>query len=327
MLISAEHTPTLTVANVTARSRSNVRLVYYSLANSPDGSCEQQWIQSIRSLRRYNRSIPVWLFLFNHGSGELLREAERQNVQVQFLGDYCEFLQRAHPRGSILALYPTLHKFLVLPNLPLQPLTQLLFLDCDTFFFDDVSLLFDASGTHDWYAREEPRSLRSPHAHNPKHIDELLLKYITDKEALRSVLPFNTGVCLMNHGIWQKLAGLRCAFLDFAWRFLCGQELSGHKYELVDPGLRPAVLDALTDQDRSRALPYPSENPWILDEIALWLSLGHVPHFSLGTFSFEQVAQGGEFEPMLASPQRSILAHYFSGGEEEFFASVPSIAA
>ena len=54
-----------------------MRLVYYSLANFPDDSREQQWFQSIRSLRAHNESIPVWLLLFNRASTELQREAER----------------------------------------------------------------------------------------------------------------------------------------------------------------------------------------------------------------------------------------------------------
>lgn len=304
-----------------------MRIVYYSLANPPDGSREQQWIQSVRSLRIHNQSIPVWLFLFNAASDELLHEAERQNVHVQFLGDYEEFLQRAHPRGSILAFYPTFHKFLVLPNLPLRSVTQLLYLDCDTFFFDDVNLLFEASTTRDLYAREEPRSLRSPHRHNPKHIDEALLKYIAEKEGLRYVLPFNSGVCVLNHGIWDSLVALRQTYLDLAWRLLCGRELSGHDYELADPRIRPAVIEVASNTDRSMALPYPSANDWIIEQIALWLALGHLPHFSLGTLSAEQVAQGGEFETMLDSQQRSVVAHYFSGGEQQFFSLVPALAA
>jgi len=303
-----------------------VRLVYYSLAIASDQSRDHQWIQSIRSLRIHNRTIPVWLFLFNGASDELLHEAERQNVQVQFLGDYADFLQRAHARGSILALYPTFHKFLALPNLPLQRLTQVLYLDCDTFFFDDVSLLFEASATHDLYAREEPRSLRSAHRHNPKHIDELLLRYIAEKEGLRYVPPFNSGVCVLNHGIWDSLIGLRDTYLGLAWRLLCGRELSGHTFELSDPRIRPAVMGAIADADRSNALPYPSANEWIVEQIALWLTLGHLPHFSLGTLSAEQVPQGGEFETMLDSNRRCVVAHYFSGCEEEFFASVGRLA-
>ncbi len=302
-----------------------MRLVYYSLANFPDDSRERQWVQSIRSLRLYNRTIPVWLLLFNGASDEMLREAEQQSVQVCTLGDYEEFLRRAHPRGSVLSLYPTFHKFLSLENLPLQDLTQLLYLDCDTFFFGDVNRLFDLHAESDWYAREEPGSLRSQFGSNPKHVDEMLLQSIARSEKLCPIPPFNSGVCLLNHGIWRGLIGLGGVYLGLAWRLLCGRELGGHDYELHDPRIRPAVMDGMTDADRSNALPYPSANDWIIEQIALWLALGHLPQFSLGTLSSEHVPQGGEFEFALAPGHRCILAHYFSGAEREFFSAVAPI--
>ncbi len=45
-----------------------MRLIYYSLAYSGGSVCEHQWIQSIRSLRRYNPTIPVFLFLYTGAS-------------------------------------------------------------------------------------------------------------------------------------------------------------------------------------------------------------------------------------------------------------------
>jgi len=302
-----------------------MRLVYYSLANFDHDSREQQWIQSIRSLRIYNPSIPVWLFLFNNASGELLREAERQNVCVKLLGDYREFLERAQPGGSVLALYPTFHKFLALENLPLQSLTQLLYLDCDTFFFDDVSLLFDLHQTNHLYAREEPTSLPAQSDYDRQHVDVSQLKQIARSENLCYVAPFNSGVCLLNHDIWHSLIGLRDEYLGLAWRLLCGRELSGRAYRLHDPRIRNAVLDMLTASDHAQALPYPSEkNDWIIEQIALWLALGRLPQISFGRLSAEQVLQGHEVEIL---PRRGcVLAHYFSIGERDFFSCVPAIA-
>lgn len=302
--------------------RWSLRTVYYSLVNVPEDSREQQWIQSIRSLRLYNQSIPVRLVLFNGASSELLREAERRDVQVHFLGDYGEFLQKAHLKGAVLALYPTFHKFLVLPNLPLQDLAQLLYIDCDTFFFDDVNLLFDQHTKHHWYAREEPMSLRCQGAYDPSHIDELLLKYIARSEGLRYIPPFNSGVCLLNREIWRSLGGLRDAYLSLAWRLLCGRELNEREGRVHDPRMRRTVLDASTDVDRSEALPYPSANGWIIEQIALWLALGRLPHFSLGTLSASQVLQGDEFQIMLSSGHRYVLAHYFGVMEKQFFSCV-----
>lgn len=303
--------------------------MYYSLANFPHDSREHQWIQSIRSLRLYNRSIPVWMFLFNGASNELLREAERWNVHVHLCGDFEEFLRQAHPRGAVLAHYPTFHKFLVLPNLVWsskpQALTQVLYLDCDTFFFDDVDLLFDQHAAEDLCAREEPTSLRSELGYDPKHVDERLLGSIASGEGLRYIPPFNSGVCLLNHGIWRSLAGVRDSYLALAWRLLCGREVNRHG-KVKDPVVRQAVMDAMTDSDRGQALVYPSANDWIIEQIALWLALGRLPDFSLGTLSAAQVAQGGEFETIRTSDRRCILAHYFTGAEKHFFSLVSPLA-
>lgn len=304
-----------------------MRLAYYSLANFPNDSRERQWIQSIRSLRMHNKEIPVWLFLFDGGSEQLFHEAERNRVHVQSMGNYRKFLQQAHPRGEVLALYPTFHKFLALTELPLADVTQLLYLDCDTFFFKDISLLFHKHDKHDWYSREEPASMRSHFGYDPKHIDEVLLEYIAKGESLRYVPPFNSGVCLLNGGIWNEINRLRSVCLDFAWRLLCGRELSEHDYGVRDPKIHSAVIEAMDDSDRSEALPFPSSNGWIIEQIALWLALGKLEDFSLGCFSQLHVAQGGEFENSLTPRAECVIAHYFSGGEQEFFSCVPPIAA
>ncbi len=304
-----------------------MRLVYYSLANVSDDSRERQWIQSIRSLRAHNRTVPVSLLLFNGASEQLLHEAQRHKVCVHSIGDYRSFLGQAHPRGAVLSLYPTFHKFLALTELPLKDVTQLLYLDCDTFFFQDVNLLFDAHAKHDWYSREEPASMRSPFGYDPQHIDEILLEYIARSENLRYVPPFNSGVCLLNRGIWNEIGRLRNSYLNYAWRLLCGRELSGHDYGVHDSKIHSAAIEVMTDADRYQALPFPSKNGWIIEQIALWLTLGKLEDFSLGTFSQTHVAQGGELEGAKAEPGQCVLAHYFSGGEQEFFSVVPPIAA
>jgi hypothetical protein len=301
-------------------------LVYYSLANVLNPRLEEQWTQSIRSLRLYNRIIPVWLFLFNGANTSLLREAECQNVLVHDLGSYPELLRGMHARGSVLALYPTFHKFVQLEHVPLDGVGQVLYLDCDTFFFDDVDQLFERYSAHHWYAREEPSSRRSHFGYDPSHIDEDLLKHIAQSEGLRQVLPFNSGACLMNHRIWREWERLRAPYLDLAWRLLCGRELNGHSVSLQhDREVQEAVLASVTDADRERALPYPSQNTWIIEQISLWLALGHLQNFSLGTLARSDVPQGSEFYDALDAGQRCILAHYYSKTEKDFFAAIPRI--
>jgi hypothetical protein len=298
-----------------------MRLVYYSLANSPETACERQWIKSIQTLRRYNPSIPVCLFLFNGATAELLRQAERWQVHVQFLGDYREFLQQRHVHGPVLALYPTFHKFLSLAYNPFRDATSVLYLDCDTFFFADVEVLFEQYQDCDWYAREEPMSWRSRYGYNPEHIDEGLLQAIAQREHLRYITPFNSGVCLLNHGLWGRLERITAHFLDFVWRLLCGREINGPAGLVHDGEIQAAVLRAAGDFDYTRALPYPSMNTWIVEQIALWLALGCLPQMSQGIFSREHVLQGGEFE---GTGHFSVLAHYFSTHEREFFAALAS---
>jgi hypothetical protein len=299
-----------------------MRLVYYSLANSLDSRLERQWIQSIRSLRQYNGKVTVALLLYNGASTALFEECKRFGVTVYPMGSYKESLARLHVQGSSLAVLPTFHKFLALHHASLYEVSQLLYVDCDTWFFGDVDMLFERYRDADWYAREEPSSRLSKYGPDPRHIDEEALASLAQSEGARSIPPFNTGVCLMNHGIWQQLDRLRVTYLDLAWRLLCGTQLGIGQCVADDPEMRSSVLGALTSTDRLRALPYPSTNIWIIDEMALWLALGRLAHFSLGIMSQADLTQGGEFAEGSGG---SVLAHYFSTQEEQFFRVVPRL--
>jgi hypothetical protein len=297
---------------------SGGRLVYYCIANMPGAGCERQWLQSIRSLRRHNPSVNVWLFLFNGASSELLAEAARQRVRVEYMGDYRDYLSQWHLRGAVLALCPTLHKFLVVPASLLASLAGALYVDCDTFFLRDVERLFDLCSQADWYAREEHASRRSPHGYDPAHIDEDALARIAAEAGSRCVTPFNSGVCLLNGRVAPALEQVRVTLLDMAWRLLCGRELGRSQADEPDEKLRAATLASVNDIDRRRALAYPSRNAWIVEQIALWLALGQIPCFSQGFLSPQHVAQGHEFDVALGGSS-TVLCHYFSVLEAAFF--------
>jgi hypothetical protein len=299
-----------------------MRLIYYCLANAPEGPRDEQWARSIRSLRQHNADIDVCLFLFNGATAALLEEADRQHVTVHYLGEYREYLRARHIYGDVLSALPTFHKFFCPQHLPPDGATQLLYLDCDTFFFADVEKLFDECAGASVYGREEPNSRRSIPGGDPAHIDEEALWELAAREGLHPVAPFNCGVCLINGGFWRELGRLSVTQLDFAWRLLCGCQLGLGQDANHDPDIRAAVQRAWNEMDRLRALPYPSSNIWIIDEIALWLALGHVTSLSLGTFRRAQVAQGDEFIPMLEAGRPPILAHYFTNMENEFLDAV-----
>jgi hypothetical protein len=132
---------------------------------------------------------------------------------------------------------------------------------------------------------------------------------------------------VLNNGIWHSFERIRISNLDLAWRLLAGCELGANNGAERDQTIRSAVLNAITEHDRSRALQYPSSNPWIIEQITLWLALGHLPQLSQGLLSRDDVAQGGEFRDTLESGGRCVVAHYFSNLEDEFFRAVPRISA
>ena len=294
-----------------------MKLVYYSLALQDRSPLENQWLQSIRGLRRYNQKIAVHLVVYGGVPSRIRSEADRSEVVVHELADYAEYLSGISEKGSILAKYRTFHKFLSLGHLPTQGLSQILYLDCDTFFFDDVGKLFQFYSSCDWYAREEPYSRQSHLGYDPAYLDETALECAARKEGLAQVLPFNTGVCLLNNGVWDRLQQLQSTYLDFAWRLFAGMDLNAPvalKKEAIPAkiGGTTSLGQPPTENDRSRVLKHPSSNPWIIDQVALWMTLGDLRPMSQGFFDRKHVAQNGEIITALENGRGCIVAHYFS---------------
>jgi hypothetical protein len=275
-----------------------MNLVYYSLAALGSNACERQWVQSIRSLRRFNPTIPVRLFLYGSPSPDTWAEAVRMRVEVTDLGNYSNcFAHLPQGRAAVLETHPTLHKILSLRHLPDAAYDQVLFLDCDTFFFADVEHLFARYHAHHFCAREEPGSRRSHYGYDPACIDEDALFELAMQEGLVPVPPYNTGAMIFNGGLWNQLAALGDEFLDFTWRLL---------------GARG---------DKGDRLAYPSSNAWIIEEIAFWLTLGRFPSLTHQAFARDDVAQNGEVAGRIAA-YRPLLAHYYTAGEAYFFHEV-----
>ena len=62
----------------------------------------------------------------------------------------------------------------------------------------------------------------------------------------------------------------------------------------------------------ARALPYPSTNRWILDEVALWMTLGHVPGLRVADIDRRDLAENGEFSAAHPAGAGWVLCHYYS---------------
>ncbi len=272
-----------------------MKRILYSLATGNE-RYEQQWIESIGSLRRHNRHIPVHLTLYGKPGDRLLVEAERQRVVIVRHASYEQTLHTALPNYSrMLLANPTLHKIASMRDIPTDR-GQVLYLDCDTFCFDDVERLFDRYANGDFHAREEPYSRRSPNGYDPAYIDEDALASLARRERCSFVPAYNTGVMMLNNAIWRRLGDRFGEFLDLVSR--------------LSPGCKEV----------GRRLPLPTSNPWIVEEVATWLVLGRMAGFDHGLFDPMDIAQNGEGSRLLLAGKRPRLTHYFSCGEADFFA-------
>jgi hypothetical protein len=299
-----------------------MRVAYYSLVSAGDNFREQQLVQSIRSLRRYNRDCAVFLIAYGSVPEFLLDEARRCDIAVCNAGGYEDRLRQLHVHGNLLARNPTFHKLLSLRFLPLEYASQVLYLDCDTFFFGDVGALFERYQSSHWYAREEPNSRRSHYGYDPRYLDESILQHIAQQECMHPVAPYNTGVCLLNYGLWWPLVELEITYLELAWRLLVGLQLQRRRTPPDEQKARREILEAADDFDRARALPFPSGNSWIVEEIALWLTLGRVPDLWHDVFQRRHVMQGGEYFESPELRRDCIVAHYFSNSKTKFFSEL-----
>jgi hypothetical protein len=295
------------------------------LADFGDARYGRQWLQSIRSLRRHNALIEVHLVHYGTVPSEMIREAERQHVTVHHVGSYRDRLEEVFPdHADALSHYPALHKILSLRFLPVMHASQVLYLDCDTFFFGDVARILLNHHSRHFYAREEPWSRRSHYGYRPAYLDEDSLARTCAAEGLEFIPPCNTGVMLFNHGVWAPIATASRSLLWYGWRLLAGICEDKRLARECNPALREQVRLSLRRSREQPPLCYPSSNWWIVEEIATLLTLGGVAGLTHDVLSRADVVQNGEYkdaEP--ASPPA--LVHYFSHLESEFFERVGRI--
>ncbi len=267
-------------------------------------------------------TIPVHLALYGGASHLIVEESERQNVSLHHLGSYADCLSEILPeRARLLSRYPTLHKFISLRSLPIDDASRVLYLDCDTFFFGNVMALFRKYEACHFYAREEPSTRRSHNGYSASYLDEDRLRETALSEGLAFVDPYNTGICMLNHGLSQTLAAASGLFLSYAWRLLVSLCHDRPAEVQCDTDFLDAVCATLREPDLDSRLAYPSSNSWILDEIATVLALGGIHGLSHGVLRRNDALQNGEFWEYRVEP-RPILVHYYSQFEDRFFRQV-----
>ena len=295
------------------------RLVHYSISldegqRRPD--LVAQLDASAATLREHNARIPAVLFLYGPLDAELAAVCREHELMVQPQGSYERRLAQLCPTGwPALARYPLLHRFLNFRELAGSGATQALYVDCDTIFFDDVERLFDRYADADVAAREEVHTSRNQHGADRDFVDEPLLARLAEAEGAAAIPPFNLGVVLFGRGVVATLAAYEPLFVDYAWRFAlwtaqhpaAGAAAAFGEFLGAGEALALSTPDAL-----ARALPYPSTNRWILDEVALWMTLGHVPGLRVADFDRRDVAENGEFSAAHPDHASWVLCHYYS---------------
>ena len=299
------------------------QLVFYSLllpADQPRPDLLRQLLTSVQSLRQYGARMPVVVFAYGDTAPVIEPLLAPYDVRVLPQGSYEERLARSCPNGwSFLAQYPLLHKFLNFRAIAGMQPSQALFLDCDTIFFDDVSRLFTRYSEAHCYAREEPTCSRSHYGYDRAYLDETALAVLSSALGISPLPPFNLGAVLFNHGIWSALADLEPTLIDYAWRLLLWlamnpSERRAGTYGQITPtqAMRQQPGDLAAWAAASAPLPFPSANEWILDEVALWLTLGHLPGLLYRDFSPHHVVQNGELLDHPVPRPEWVLCHYFS---------------
>lgn len=266
-------------------------------------------------MRRHNRDIEVVLFVYGNLWPQIRSVCATQSIMVHHQGRYEEYLARLCPTGwRALAEYPTLHRFFNMSMISERGFEQVLYIDCDTIFFDDVELIFSRYATADVTAREEVHTSRSPYGPDVRFLDEAHLATIASAERASFVAPFNLGVMLFNNGACGRVAAEVPRLVDYVWRFVTWMALHplSHDAPYREFGGVDRALEAATTSDHARALSYPSQNRWIVDEVAMWLTLGHIDGLTTGAFEPSIVAQNGE--TLQADPAATgwVLCHYFS---------------
>lgn len=276
--------------------------------------------ESLASLRAHDTATDVRVFAY--GASERIDEmklaalADRHRAHLHAKGPYEDALARyvSPHRARVLADYGVLHKWLALAEVVTE---QCLYVDNDTCFFGPASHLFEAYASADFYAREEPFSSRSHAGYDPAYIDEARLFALAESEGARPLPTYNLGAVMLNHRMGPRLAALLPELLGYVWRLCLGivRDVEPAAYTSEDQIVRMARDGA----DTTDALPYPSSNYWIVEQLALLLALGKLEPFGHAVFDRADVVQGVEFH-FVTPTALPTLAHYYSSNTEPFFA-------
>ena len=256
-----------------------MNIVFYSYKMSPSDHVNQHEIKrfehSISSLREFNNTIPVYLFCDNP-------EYIKDNSNLEDLVNIQSFVD-GNDHG-ILFIYRWFNLKFFQNNVD----ANILYLDSDTIFYDDVEYLFNHYNYASFFGREEFGFRHDPNNGGGKKIRESL-DYVD--ECIKSaggkthIYKYCCGVVLFNNGIHLKVIDRLNELLDLMYQLKNGE------------------------------IPYPIPNPRIVDEYAFWVVLSRTGA-SNALFGAQDVTQG-YIEKKHQEFFNPVVIHYTTKKEQE----------
>ena len=257
-------------------------IVYYSYKMNNHSHVNQhemdRFEHSISSLREFNDEIPVYLFC---DDPDYIPDYFRTEYKVRIR----PFEEQ--PNHGMLFIYRWFN---------LQYFdgadVNLLYVDSDTIFYDDVQYLFDHYNYAEVFGREEFGFRHDPNIGGGKTIRsdlDYVDKCIEEAGGEIHTYKYCMGVMLFNNNL---------------------------HLDIID---RLGELVELMCNLRDGKIPYPVPNPRIIDEYAFWVILSRIGAYC-GLFGIQDVSHGW-IEPKHQELFNPVVCHYTTKKEQEFAAS------
>jgi lipopolysaccharide biosynthesis glycosyltransferase len=215
--------------------------VYYAVNNDP--RYLSYVAVSINSLRKYNKKIKIFLFIYGTITSTDIAFFEENQVTVI-------------NKAEVKAEYLTSLKWFSLNELQNISEDRLLYVDSDTFFGKDVQMLFNHCRDADFYAREELGTDKTKKRHGVGRVnfDYVIIdknySFLVKAYKIKEMPFFNTGVMVFNNNFFKKIPG----YLGF--------------------------FEAVLNNFSEKKIPYPARNPHILEEIVTNIMFGKIENFT-----------------------------------------------
>ena len=254
-------------------------IIFYSYKVSPHDHINdhemKRFEHSISSLREFNNEIPVYLFC-----------DDPSLIPSHFVTDYSVKVKPFEKGFDHNHLF--IHRWCNLKYFEKRS-HNILYVDSDVIFYDDVQYIFDTYCTCQVYGREEMGFRHDPNTGGGRNIREQLDMVdvgIFDLGGTAPMYKFCMGVLLLNDNIHQGIV----ASLN----------------DMID------LMDKVTTNQIFSPIP----NRRILDEYVMWVILSRIGAIA-GMFAVQDVTQGW-IEEKHQEYFNPVICHYTTKQEQQF---------